>query len=147
MLHDQHEAEDMTQNVFIQVFSQNYNQIDNLKSWIVTISMNMCRNHLKRKNKIVLIEDTAQYNSRTLDNIDEEYVKKQFREDMLELLSELPERTKSVIILKYLHDMRNLEIATLLGISEGTVKASCHYGLKLLRGKLTNNLKFKEIIQ
>jgi RNA polymerase sigma-70 factor, ECF subfamily len=136
MLHDQHEAEDMTQNVFIKVFSQDYQRIENTKSWLITITMNMCRNHLKRSSKVIVVDEFLENPSH--ENVESDYELKQLRHEMVELLSQLPERTKSVIVLKYLHDLKNKEIAEMLNITEGTVKASCHYGLKLLRGYMTH---------
>jgi RNA polymerase sigma-70 factor, ECF subfamily len=144
MLHDQHEAEDMTQNVFIKVFSQEYQKIENIKSWLITITMNMCRNHLKRSSKVIVVDEFLENPSQ--ENVESDFELKQLRHEMVELLSKLPERTKSVIILKYLHELKNKEIAEILDISEGTVKASCHYGLKLLRGYM-NHQEGLEIVK
>ncbi|WP_442599062.1 RNA polymerase sigma factor [Neobacillus sp. D3-1R] len=137
MLQDKHEAEDMTQNVFIQIFHQDYHKIANIKSWILKITLNMCRNYLKRKKKVIVVEDIFKMEKAST-NLESEFDKKHLQQDMLSLLSKLPDRARDVIILKYLHDMKNREIADLLGITEGTVKASCHYGLKLLRVNISN---------
>lgn len=55
------------------------------------------------------------------------------RMDLAEALTHLPDRQKSVIILKYYEDMKVSEIASVLGLPEGTVKAYLHKGRERLR--------------
>lgn len=141
MLQDKHEAEDMMQNVFILVFSKDATAIDNLKAWIVKISINMCRNHLKRKKKGVVVENlfimgNGDQESESIEKLLDE---KEMKKAVLALLADLPERTRAILILKYLHEMKYSEIAELLDISVGTAKAGCHYGIKLLRNRISTN--------
>ncbi|MNI17214.1 ECF RNA polymerase sigma factor SigW [compost metagenome] len=55
----------------------------------------------------------------------------------MELLVELPEKTRIVLTLKYVNDLKNPEIAEILDIPEGTVKSRVHSGLNQMKKKLT----------
>ncbi|WP_051253579.1 RNA polymerase sigma factor [Paenibacillus alginolyticus] len=50
MLKNQHDAEDVCQEVFIKIFQQDYQTIANLKPWMLNIAMNTCRNFLRKHN-------------------------------------------------------------------------------------------------
>lgn len=56
--------------------------------------------------------------------------------DLAKALDQLPEKQKSVIILKYYEDMKISEIASVLELPEGTVKAYLHKGKEKLRALL-----------
>ena len=51
-------------------------------------------------------------------------------------INELPDKCKEVFKLSYLHDMKNKEIADILGVSLRTVEAHMYKALKYLRGRL-----------
>ncbi len=55
------------------------------------------------------------------------------RATLARLLTELPDRQRAVIVLRFYCDMSVAETADLLGISEGTVKSQSARGLELLR--------------
>lgn len=58
------------------------------------------------------------------------------RMDLAAALSALPEKQRMVIILKYYNDMKISEIARVLDMPEGSVKAYLHNGREALRGIL-----------
>ncbi|MEU7873006.1 SigE family RNA polymerase sigma factor [Dactylosporangium sp. NPDC049140] len=51
-------------------------------------------------------------------------------------LRQLPERQRTVLVLRFLCDLPVLEVAALLGVAEGTVKAHTAKGLDALRRRL-----------
>ncbi|WP_163581447.1 sigma-70 family RNA polymerase sigma factor [Gracilibacillus saliphilus] len=55
--------------------------------------------------------------------------------DLYNLLDELDEKQKSIIILKYFEGYRDREIAIIIGCPEGTVKSTLHRTLLRLRQK------------
>jgi RNA polymerase sigma-70 factor (sigma-E family) len=54
-------------------------------------------------------------------------------------LGELPRRQRAVVVLRYLEDLPEAEVASLLGCSAGSVKTHAHRGLRALRAKLSEN--------
>ncbi|MFC6705962.1 SigE family RNA polymerase sigma factor [Flexivirga alba] len=55
------------------------------------------------------------------------------REDILRALAMLPPKQRAVIVLRYFHDYTEADIASVLGISAGTVKSHASRGLAALR--------------
>ena len=55
------------------------------------------------------------------------------RAALAKLLTELPNRQRAVIVLRFYCDMSVAETADVLGVSEGTVKSQSARGLELLR--------------
>jgi RNA polymerase sigma-70 factor (sigma-E family) len=55
------------------------------------------------------------------------------RAALAKLLTELPDRQRAVIVLRFYCDMSVAETADVLGVSEGTVKSQSARGLELLR--------------
>ncbi len=55
------------------------------------------------------------------------------REDILRALATLPPKQRAVIVLRYFHDYTEADIASVLGISPGTVKSHASRGLAALR--------------
>ena len=51
-------------------------------------------------------------------------------------LTALPRRQRAVLVLRYLEDLPEAEVASLLGCSVGTVKTHAHRGLRALRASL-----------
>ncbi len=56
-------------------------------------------------------------------------------------IATLPKRQKAVFILHYYEEKPHAEIAELLGITEGAVKAHYHQAIMKLRGELMGYLK------
>jgi RNA polymerase sigma-70 factor (sigma-E family) len=51
-------------------------------------------------------------------------------------LAALPPRQRAAVVLRYWEDLSIVDTARLLGVTEGTVKASCAHGLAALRDAL-----------
>jgi RNA polymerase sigma-70 factor (sigma-E family) len=55
-------------------------------------------------------------------------------------LSRLPRQQRAVLVLRYLADLPEAEVAGILGCSAGTVKTHAHRGLRALRDQLAGEL-------
>lgn len=58
------------------------------------------------------------------------------RVDVLRALGGLPRLQRAVLVLRYFEDRSIPEVAQLLGIAQGTVKAYSHHALEALRGSV-----------
>lgn len=106
---------------------------DFFKTWLIRILLNNINDYYRKNSRVISMEelelDTADRNSGKCgmgDSVEE-------RLDLAAALDRLPQKQKSVIILKYYEDMKISEIASALEMPEGTVKAYLHQGKAALR--------------
>lgn len=148
MLQNKYDAEDLCQDVFAKALSEDFRAIQNQKSWLLSIAMNMSRNYLKKKNRILLKEHFNFLSSIRLDNtqnIERTIQLNENKSELVDLMNKLPVRIRKVMVLKYVHDCKEREIAQILKIPEGTVKSRLFKGKKLLQKfiEVDKNLLFE----
>lgn len=135
MVHDAADAEDLTQDVFITLFRTNREQIMQMKSWIMKVTVNHCLNHLRRRRSLQMKVSANPHlftgtEGKPVDRLAEE------RESAAEwagYLNHLPAKIRAVLTLRYMHDFSLSEISELLDIPLGTVKSRAHKGLRLMK--------------
>lgn len=110
------DAKDLTQEVFLRFFSgfSNYRHTGKLKNYLYTIARNLCINHHKKMDNMPDMEGT----DATAAFVDD------FTTDveMRICLDQLPEELREVIILYFYQDLKQSEIADILGIGTPLVK-------------------------
>ncbi|CFX69049.1 RNA polymerase sigma factor, region 2 [Syntrophomonas zehnderi OL-4] len=142
MIGNYHEAEDITQEVFVTVYHKMY-QFDQSKKfgpWIHRIAVNTCISSMRKNNKVVLINFDESFTpyyepDPRANRTDPQQVleNQELRREIEEALLELPESYRTIIILRYQLDLTNQEIADILGISRENVEVKVHRARKALR--------------
>lgn len=119
------DAEDITQDVFVKLFTTNqtFETPQHERYWIIRVTINACKNHLStfwNKNTVGMetIQDTPQN-----DNYNE----------VNELLKNLPPKYKVVLYLYYYEDYSIEEISTVLKIGKSAVKMRLKRGREKLK--------------
>lgn len=99
------------------------------KTWLSKIAVNCALDEIRRRKKIINL------NSALLKETDcyEEEEDVSLSMSMLELLKSLPERNKTVIILRFYHDYTLQMISDTMELPLGTVKSILYKSLKKLR--------------
>lgn len=128
MLKNKDDAEDIFQDVFIKLYTENVKFLseEHQKAWIIRVTKNKCLDFFKRscnKNKSELDE-----------NIQKEEI-----EDNSEVLNEvmkLPDKYRIVIYLFYYEGYKISEISSMLEINESTLKSRLVKARELLKEKL-----------
>ncbi len=148
MLQNKYDAEDLWQDVFAKALSEDFQSIQNQKSWLLSISMNMSRNYLKKKNRLLLKENLDFLSLIRVDNtqnIERTIQLNENKSELVDLMNKLPVRIRKVMVLKYVHDCKDREIAEILKIPEGTVKSRLFKGKKLTKEfiQVDENLLFE----
>ncbi len=136
------EAEDLTQEVFLKVFKsisafQEKNQSP--LAYFFTIARNIVIDHWRKKKEILIDEEIA-------NKIPDD---KRSPQDLIEqnetavairqAIGNLTEEQQDVIIMKFINDLSNREIAKLLGKSEEAIRQLQYRALKTLREYLKNS--------
>lgn len=128
---DPHTAEDLVQTALSRTFRR-YDGIANDAAFDVYVRTTMYRTFCSWWRRAWRGESPTASMPEILstDPVDEE------RLDVLRALHELPPRQRSILVLRYFEDRSITEVATLLGVTEGTVKSASHKGVAAMRGSV-----------
>jgi RNA polymerase sigma-70 factor (ECF subfamily) len=138
-LDDNNNAEDITQEVFIELWHQKtkFESLNHIKAFLYLSIKNKCLNF--KKHLIV----REKFSNKVLENheeIFEEYVlEAELLQNINNAINDLPQQRKQIIILS-MQGLKNNEIAEDLKISINTVKLQKKIAYKQLREKLTPSL-------
>jgi RNA polymerase sigma-70 factor (ECF subfamily) len=131
-VHDHHEAEDITQNVFAKLLTSigKYEQREvPFAAWILRVARNAALDHVRARRAIptaeVRVSDTGQAQM----GIDR-------GRDLRQALEQLPEDQREVLVLRHVVGLSPNEIANQLGKSESSVHGLHHRGRRTLQANL-----------
>jgi len=140
---DRREAEDILQEVFVAVW-KGRRTFDPAKgkftTWLHRITVNECsRRHNRRRIAFLSLEqeEIKGYCPRNPAELPEEImISKEEYERLMAALGSLDTKHRSVLVLRFFNELSYEEIASVVGVSLGTVKSRIHYSLKTLRQRL-----------
>ncbi len=122
-------ADDITQETFIRAFRSLYSfrGESSIKTWLLKIARNRTINYKRSAffRKIVLMEDHLNHNL-SVPSAESIYFDHQFVDRIWELVLRLPMKLREVILLNAHYQMTIMDIASILGLPEGTVKSRLH---------------------
>lgn len=140
---DETEARDMVQEAFIKAYfhRQSFRGESSLYTWLYRILYNVCISSIRRKKILTMVstddsDETFELPSDQPDPFDET-VRKEIREVVDKALKRLPHRQRMVFVMKQLDGLKHNEIADIMHISEGAVKASYFHAIQKLRDMLS----------
>lgn len=145
MLGQEEDAEDAAQDAFIRAF-QSLESCDTNRPflrWIYRITYNLCVDRYRRRKPLTIsIDQTVgeeEFQRELVDaspRPDELLGMHEERRRLTELLSSLPPRYRAVVVLRHQEDLSYEEIAEILRLPLGTVKARMHRAHNMLRKML-----------
>lgn len=135
------DAEDVAQETFIKAFRKldTYDPSYPFLTWLFRIAHNSCVDLLRaRKPQAVSMddEDAPLEIEDKSDSVETAVELKMEREQLEKLLAELPPLYREALLLQYREGMSGREMASVLGIPEGTVKIRLFRAKALLKAKL-----------
>jgi RNA polymerase sigma-70 factor, ECF subfamily len=140
-----HDAEDIAQEVFIKIYRslERFRQDAQLTSWIYRIVMNACIDHRRRHSPAGAAPFGEEAELKML-NTPEEAPGPEARAYAGELgqvldaeIRRLPPGQRIVFVMRHHQGLKLCEIASALGLAEGTVKRQLHAAVHRLRQALT----------
>lgn len=132
IVRDEHDAEDVTQQVFTRMMTAIQNYEDRgvpFSAWLLRIAHNMSIDHMRRR--VVVAEDLHQAEER----VDGEHAH-HLSLSLRQALSELPDGQREVVLLRHVAGWSPTEIAAHLGRSEDAVHGLHHRGRRQLKASL-----------
>jgi len=143
LLGDPAEAEDVTQEVFLKLWSHwSQVQLDSVRAWLLRVTRNACFDQLRKRRSTarVLLPDVEPERLETHPSTDsgpaERAVRADFRRHLLEALHRLGEPYRSILILREIQHLPYREISDILELPLNTVRVYIHRGRRQLREAL-----------
>lgn len=156
MLGSREEAEDLAQEVFVQVFKaiDQFRGESKLSTWIYRIAINLCKNrnkylqrrHAHQQDDIEALGDRAPMSSAkgttagSIARPDDMLVGLQVERIVQDAIQQLEEDFREVLILRDVEDMSYEEIGEITGLPSGTVKSRIHRARERLREAIETKL-------
>lgn len=155
MLGNRAEAEDVAQEVFIQVFKtiDTFREESKLSTWLYRVAVNLCKNRIKYlarrqdRNKDQLDETTEAAASSAVAapggppaRPDRAVEGAQIEKVLQEAIATLDEDHRVLVVLRDIEDLSIEEICAITGLPDGTVKSRLHRARLALRKKVTRHL-------
>lgn len=146
-VNNREEVEDLTQTVFLKVYQSigNYQSTDaDPLAYFFTVSRNTVIDFYRRKKSVSLEGNEQALEIPDLRNDPEEdFAKKESHNMIMSALTALPEDQQEVIILKFIEELSNSEIAKILNKNEPAIRQIQHRALKSLRLILNKDKKYE----
>ena len=154
---DETEAEDLAQNVFLQVYKSRdrYKRTAKFSTWLFTIARNLCLNELRRRSRhpAESLSETGietddqpgrQYEDKNALRPAEEALHGELAAKIEQALAALPENQRTAILLCRQEELSYEEIAAVLGCSLSATKSLIHRGRETLKERLKPYLQTGE---
>ncbi len=130
---DIHQAEDIMITAFMKVFTnlKNFENKGSFEGWIRRIMVNECISHIRVQKKVSFTED-ENYFEESFNNIESQFSV----EDIQFLIDSLPDGYRMIFNLYAIEGYKHQEIASMLGINEGTSKSQLSHARKILKEQI-----------
>ena len=135
-------TEDVFQDTFIKVINTikkgKYNEEGKFLPWVMRIAHNLVIDHFRKSNRMPKFRNTDEFDifsvlSDDSLNVENQLINNQIYNDVKELVKELPENQKEVLIMRLYKDMSFKEISETTGVSINTALGRMRYAVMNLR--------------
>jgi RNA polymerase sigma-70 factor (ECF subfamily) len=154
MIRDLAEAEDIAQNVFVQVYksAERYQVSSKFSTWLFTIARNLCLNEIRRRTRHPADSMDAsypdqedqplqQYEDKKAVSAPDRLLQGELEAKIEQAVAELPENQRLAILMCRQDELSYEEIAQVLGCSLSATKSLIHRGRETLKQKLKPYLR------
>ncbi|PIK32538.1 RNA polymerase sigma factor SigW, partial [Bacillus siamensis] len=144
MLGNVHEAEDIAQEAFIRAYV-NIDSFDinrKFSTWLYRIATNLTIDRIRKKKpdyyldaEVAGAEGLTMYSQIAADGVlpEDAVLSLELSDTIQKKILKLPDKYRTVIVLKYIDELSLIEIGEILNIPVGTVKTRIHRGREALR--------------
>lgn len=131
-------ADDLTQELFLRVWKhrEEYSAVRSFETWLFTIAYNLCKNEYRHQNaERSCVEEFSHTPEPFTDPVQE--LERQERKELLRrAVMTLPDGQREAFVLRYEEGLPLADVATILGVPEGTVKSRLFYALQTVRNMM-----------
>lgn len=132
-LHNQYDAEDICQNVFLSLLKDKteFEDENHLKAWLIRVTLNRCRDFFRLAYN--------RHHATMEERFGSERLETPFENDIWESVDTLPPKLRTVVHLFYGENYSAEEIAKIVGCTCAAVHARLHRARKKLKLEMGGN--------
>jgi RNA polymerase sigma-70 factor (ECF subfamily) len=137
---NRHDAEDLTTQTFMRMLESIKNfrwQSAPFSAWLFRIAHNLAMDHFRASRRLQPEEEVPEPVGEEEPSAEAAAMQSIGRQSMLELIEDLSQDQKQVLTLKFVFNLRNAEVATILSKTEGAIKSLQHRALMSLQKRVT----------
>lgn len=143
------ESEELTQETFYQAVKSihRFKGNSSLKTWLLQIARNVYRNKVRsweRERKMMFISDDLDVHGDETYNPKEILLNNQSNKEILDVLNQLPDDYRDILILKEIEGLTHAEIAEILGKTPQTTKVLLHRAKQKFKDLYKKEMKLNE---
>jgi RNA polymerase sigma-70 factor (ECF subfamily) len=144
-MRDRDAAENLTQDCFLHAYRrrERFRGEASIKTWLMQIAVNLVRDRSRnrrlqfwKRNSAVDLNGASQRVPDGHSSPEERALEKELVRAVWSAAASLPERQRTVFLLRFVEDMDILEIAQVAGMKEGTVKTHLFRALESVRRRV-----------
>ena len=138
---NRHDAEDLTTQTFLKMLEK----INTFRwrsapfsAWLFRIAHNLAMDHFRSRRRWQPEEEVPEPAGQVESSAEDEALKVLSSENMFDLIEQLSDEQRQVLILKFVFDFSNQEAAAVLDKTEGAIKSLQHRALASLQKQMAS---------
>ncbi|MDH4136899.1 MAG: sigma-70 family RNA polymerase sigma factor [Anaerolineae bacterium] len=137
MLGNAKEAEDAAQETFLRAYTRlvTYQTDKKFSSWLLAIASHYCIDLLRRRRFTWLSLDELPFLDQAAaerNQPEEAAIRREERDEVRQMLAQLPPQYRAAVILRYWYELSYLEIAEVMGTTESAIKSRLYRAREML---------------
>jgi len=139
---NRHDAEDLTTQTFMKMLESIKRfrwQSAPFSAWLFRIAHNLAMDHFRASRRWQPEEEVPEPAGETEPSAELMAFQSIGRQSMLELIEDLSQEQQQVLTLKFVFNLPNGDVATILGKTEGAIKSLQHRALVSLQKQIAKN--------
>ena len=137
---NRHDAEDLTTQTFLRMLEAinrfRWREVP-FSAWLFRIAHNLAMDHFRANRRVQPEEEPPEPPGSEESSAEDQAFRLLGHAGMVELIEKLSPEQRQVLTLKFLYGFANIEVASILGKSEGAVKSLQHRALASLQKHVT----------
>lgn len=138
---------DIAQDTFLKLLSsiQQFRGDASFESWLYRLVVNACLDyHRKRRRFLPLLDDALDVFRAPRESTLHDLLREEQEERVQQVVAQLPEEQRIVVVMRYTEGLSYEEIADALGCRRGTVASRLNRAHKALERRLSNLRKVRQ---
>lgn len=133
---DRELSRDAVQETFFRLIrTRDKGMPENLAAWLFTVCRNVLTDHMRRQRVVQFGWDLPEMESDETESPDNQLARGEREEKLVQMVSELPERERELVRLKFQVGLSYKEIEDITGISQGNIGYFLHRAVKELKDR------------